>query len=165
MGSQRITIFIAPRARYSAPGPPGTERGKKILLENSFSEYACHRFSLLSLQGELAYGILLWFSYDYLIEFFELSYDSLMGCPHGRLSQEAPDWPGCARMHQDAGKCERRPPNAPGWTTRRLFHYGLCYLAPGWPGCARMHQNARKCERRSQNAPGWSTGHPFQCGL
>ena len=165
MGSQRITIFIAPRARYSAPGPPGTERGKKILLENSFSEYACHRFSLLSLQGEFAYGILLWFSFDYLIEFWELSYDSLMGCPHGRLSQEAPDWPGCARMHQDAGKCERRPPNAPGWTTRRLFHYGLCYLAPGWPGCARMHQNARKCERRSQNAPGWSTGRPFQLGL
>ena len=87
MGSQRITIFIAPRARYSAPGPPGTERGKKIPLENSFPEYACHRFSLLSLQGEFSYGILLWFSYDYLIEFLE-------ECT--RMQESARDGP---RMH------------------------------------------------------------------
>ena len=128
VGSQRITIFIAPRARYSAPGPPGTERGKKIPLENSFSEHACHRFSLLSLQGALAYGIGLWLAYDYLIEFFALAYDWLMGRLHDRLSHGAryhrPHWNGCPVLH-------------PGAFWDRLSHFLAfwCILAhPGHPG-------------------------------
>ena len=79
-------------------------------LEKEFSrgilfQYACHGFSLLSLQGALAYGIGLWLAYDYLIEFFELAYDWLMGCLPSRLGRARVPW----RWPSCRGAAERTP--------------------------------------------------------